>query len=164
MAPKHSSLIKHFMRKIIWVLCLCCSTALYAHVGSPDVVMDGNAGPYKIMIMVKPPDVIPGIARVTVFMQEQGVQSLTVRSVYYRTGDEGSPEADPMKQVEGLPGQYTGETWLMNGGSSSVQIHVKGDKGNGEILCPLLLYPPLKKTFPLQQVMCLLGRVFFFLS
>ena len=136
------------MRKILWVLCLCCSTALYAHVGSPDVVMDGNAGPYKIMIMVKPPDVIPGIARVTVFMQEQGVQSLTVRSVYYRTGDEGSPEADPMKQVEGLPGQYTGETWLMNGGSSSVQIHVKGDKGSGEIIVPVVAISTAKKDLP----------------
>src|SRR5687767_12910412 len=37
-----------------------------AHVGSPDVFFAGKAGPYDIHVVVRPPQVVPGIARVTV--------------------------------------------------------------------------------------------------
>ena len=35
-----------------------------AHVGSPDVFFQGKAGAYPILVAIRPPDVIPGIARI----------------------------------------------------------------------------------------------------
>jgi hypothetical protein len=31
--------------------------------------MEGTAGPYKALVSVQPPDVIPGIAKVKVYLQ-----------------------------------------------------------------------------------------------
>ena len=39
---------------------------LAAHVGSPDVFFRGNAGPYDVRVIVRRPEVVPGVARVTV--------------------------------------------------------------------------------------------------
>ena len=138
------------MRKIfcLVIICLLSHQMLQAHVGSPDVVMQGNAGPYKVLISVKPPDVIPGVANVVVYLQGNNVSAVTLRAVYYRTGDEGAPEADEMKQVPGQPGQYTGQTWFMNGGSSSVQIKVTGSQGSGEIIVPVVAISTAKKDLP----------------
>ena len=41
---------------------LVCS----AHVGSPDVYYEGNAGPYPVLVIVRLPGVVPGVAEVTV--------------------------------------------------------------------------------------------------
>jgi hypothetical protein len=35
-----------------------------AHVGSPDVFFEGDAGPYRLFVTVRTPDVIPGIAQI----------------------------------------------------------------------------------------------------
>ena len=41
------------------IVLLACAPAL-AHVGSDDVFYEGDAGPYKLFVTVRPPDVIPG--------------------------------------------------------------------------------------------------------
>src|SRR3954449_4853662 len=40
--------------------------ATTAHIGSPDVWFEGSAGPYHVVVYVKVPDVIPGIADISV--------------------------------------------------------------------------------------------------
>lgn len=37
-----------------------------AHIGSPNVLFDGNAGPYPVRVIVRPPEVVPGRAEVIV--------------------------------------------------------------------------------------------------
>ena len=37
-----------------------------AHVGSPDIYAEGNAGPYKLFVTIRPPVVIPGVAEIEV--------------------------------------------------------------------------------------------------
>ena len=37
-----------------------------AHVGSPDIFYEGDAGPYHLLVAIRPPVVIPGIAEVEV--------------------------------------------------------------------------------------------------
>lgn len=132
---------------ILFFACLMQLT-LFAHVGSSEVIMQGNAGPYKLLVSIKPPGVIPGIAVVRVYLQERDVSAVSLRAVYFRTGDEGSPQADKMKPVNGQPGQYTGETWFINGGSSSVQIKVTGSRGEGEIIVPVVAIATAKKSLP----------------
>jgi hypothetical protein len=36
-----------------------------AHVGSPNVIFDGMAGPYAVRVVVRPPEVIPGLADIS---------------------------------------------------------------------------------------------------
>ena len=41
---------------------LALAPAVEAHVGSPDAVQDGQAGPYHLLVTIRPPEVIPGVA------------------------------------------------------------------------------------------------------
>jgi len=147
------------MRKSLVVLLIFFAsiTILQAHVGSPEVVMEGKAGPYKILVSITPPDVIPGVAKVKVYLQQGAIKSIGIRSVYFGTGDEGAPAPDIMEPVQGQPGQFTGETWLMNGGSSSVQIMVDGSKGNGQVIVPVVAISTANKKLPASTGYLLAG-------
>jgi hypothetical protein len=45
---------------------LLAAPLVHAHVGSPDVIVEGAAGPHPIRVVVRMPGVIPGQAEVTV--------------------------------------------------------------------------------------------------
>ncbi len=45
---------------------LALAPAVEAHVGSPDAVQDGQAGPYHLLVTIRPPEVIPGIAQIEI--------------------------------------------------------------------------------------------------
>ena len=149
---------------IVLLILIQCNY-LFAHVGSPGVIMEGNAGPYKLLVSVTPPDVIPGIAKVTVYFQNAPADLVTARAVYFRTGDEGSPGADQMKPVPGQPGQYSLDVWLMSGGSSSIQITAKGKPGNGMMVVPVVAVSKDIKKMPFSTglTLAILGVFLFVL-
>ncbi len=120
----------------------------FAHIGSPGVVMQGKAGPYNLVVHVEPPDVIPGVAKVTVYVQGQSLSKVYGRAIYYRTGDEGAPEPDELKSVEGQPGQFSGEVWMMVTGSSSVQLRLEGAEGIGEMVVPVVAVSTATRDLP----------------
>jgi hypothetical protein len=120
----------------------------FAHIGSPGVVMQGKAGAYQLTVNVMPPDVIPGVAKVTVFVQGEAISAVHARAIYYRTGDEGAPKPDELLPVEGQPGQFAGEVWMMVTGSSSVQLMVEGDKGKGEMIVPVVAVSTATRDLP----------------
>ena len=142
---------------LLLVLLSCISPALYAHVGSPDVTLEGMAGPYKVLINVKPPDVIPGTAQVTVFLQNAGTFNVSVQPIYFYSGRTGAPSADALPPVAGQPGQYKGIVWLMNDGSSSILIHVSGALGSGEIVAPVAAVSTAQKKLPASTGYVLVG-------
>jgi hypothetical protein len=43
-------------------LLIAMASAALAHVGSPDVFYEGDAGPYHLLVAIRPPVVIPGRA------------------------------------------------------------------------------------------------------
>lgn len=135
-------------KKVVLFFISLLPLVVYAHVGSNEVLLQGNAGPYKLLISIKPPGVIPGVAKVTVYLQQAGISSVTARAVYFRTGTEGSPPGDEMKTVTGKPGQYTSDIWLMNGGSSSIEMVIKGQRGNGSIIVPVMAITSTTKDLP----------------
>src|SRR6516165_9901389 len=51
---------------ILVVTVLALPMAVLAHVGSPDVYYEGNAGPYRLLVTIRPPAVVPGVARIEV--------------------------------------------------------------------------------------------------
>ena len=48
------------------VLVAGLSAPLSAHVGSPDVYFEGHAGPYRLLVAIRTPAVVPGVAEVEV--------------------------------------------------------------------------------------------------
>src|SRR5947209_6878525 len=87
-----------------------------AHVGSPDMVFDGLAGPYPVRVIVRPPDVVPGIAEVIVRVNAKDVSHVRIQPVFWRAGTKGAPSADEIKRVPGSTDVYSGQTWLMSRG------------------------------------------------
>ena len=78
-------------RKLIGILMLLMlgpTLRLSAHVGSPDVYYEGNAGSYRLFVSVRVPQVIPGIAEIEVRSAAADVQS--VRIVPMRLSGPGS--------------------------------------------------------------------------
>ena len=118
-------------------LALAMVVMLAAHVGSPDVYRSGRAGPYAVDVVVRPPQVVPGIAEIVVSATDPRVSRVTVRPVYWRAGTKGAPSADDAKPVRGSAGTYSGRLWLMAGGSYSVHVTVFGSAGQGTLVVPV---------------------------
>ena len=118
-------------------LALVMAVILAAHVGSPDVFRSGRAGPYAVDVVVRPPQVVPGIAEILVSSTDPRVARVTVRPVYWRAGTKGAPSADDAKPVRGSAGTYSGSLWLMASGSYSVHVTVVGSAGQGTLIVPV---------------------------
>ncbi len=138
---------------------------VFAHIGSPGVQMQGTAGPYKILVNVQPPDVIPGTARVTVFIENEVASKVSGRPIYFRSGSQGAPSSDALLRVPGQNAQFQGDVWFMEGGSSSVQLEITGPKGKGEFIVPVVAISTAKGVMPkgLGVGLSILGVVLFLL-
>jgi hypothetical protein len=109
-----------------------------AHVGSPDVIYDGKAGPYDVRVIVRVPSVVPGLADVTVRILHGDAKEVRIRPVYWRAGVSGSPSPDPAKPVRGTSDLYEGQLWLMARCSYSVYVTVDGASGSGTASVPVM--------------------------
>jgi hypothetical protein len=135
-----------------------------AHVGSPNVFFDGDAGPYPVRVIVRPPAVIPGLAEITVRLRDgREVEGVTVQPVQYKAGFKGAPPPDAAARVPGAPDTWSAQLWLMRGSSYSVRVAVRGPAGPGEALVPVTAMPMkvLKMDKRLGAVLVLLGLFLF---
>ncbi len=67
------------MRKLLpLLLIIMLPLATPAHVNSPDVYFDGFAGPYHLLVTVKAPAVVPGIAQIEIRSADQDVERIEV--------------------------------------------------------------------------------------
>ena len=130
--------MSHARHGAILVGVTCLILGLSGHVGSPDVFFQGRAGPYDVRVIVRPPEVVPGIARVTVRAGSE-VQRVTIRPVYWRAGSRGAPSADETSRLEGESGggTFVGSLWLMARGAYSVDVTVDGTRGGAHVLVPV---------------------------
>ena len=139
------------IRKIaafVGFIALFLALQVQAHVGSSGVLYQGQAGGYRVLVSLMPPDVIPGTANVTVYVEEGNAKKVMARPIYFRTGDEGAPSADELAAVAGQAGQFQGVVWLMAGGASSVQITIEGDKGKSELVVPIAAISTAQREMP----------------
>ena len=120
-----------FIAATLW--CLSVS----AHVGSPNVVVEGKAGPYTVRVFVRPPTVVPGVAEINVRVLEGHADSITVLPVYWQTGHAGAPIPDQAKPVPGESNLFSGGLWLMQSGAYSIDIHASGPLGDGTLAVPV---------------------------
>lgn len=119
------------------------TTAARAHVGSPDIYADGNAGPYRLFVTVRPPLVIPGVAEIEVRSVGAGPNSPAISSIAIApipmVGEASlhPPVADPMKQSAQDKQFFTGALWIMASGSWQVRFTVSGSEGSGVLSIPV---------------------------
>jgi hypothetical protein len=129
------------MKKWIRAICaalLLSATAAYAHVGSPDVYAEGQAGPYKLSVVVRPPLVIPGVAEIDVRSETAGIDSITITPVpLVGEASKHPPVPDAMKQPSKDTQFFTGQLWIMAPGSWQIRFSVNGSKGPGTLSIPL---------------------------
>jgi hypothetical protein len=120
------------------LLALLSGTPAAAHVGSPNVFYDGAAGPYPVRVIVRAPVVVPGLAEITVRIQDgRRADEVSVQPIQWKAGAKGAPPADVATPVPGAPATWSAQLWLMTQSSYSVRVRVKGPAGEGEALVPV---------------------------
>ena len=122
----------------------------WAHVGSPDVYFQGAAGPYHLIVTVRTPAMIPGLADLEIRSTEPGVTSIRVVPLYIvGAGSKYPPPPDPLVQSKDDSQFFSGKIWLMESGSWQVRVQVNGAQGAGEIAVPVPA--AARNTLPMQK-------------
>jgi len=116
-----------------------------AHINSPDAWFDGPAGPYHVLVHVKTPAVVPGIAVISI-KPDQKVDTVTA-FVNKFDAVAGGPPPDVAKPVANEPGWYRTQLWVMDPGSNSVTVSLRGAKGEGSVVVPLVAVAGRRLTF-----------------
>jgi hypothetical protein len=112
--------------------------AAEAHVGSPDAVQDGQAGPYHLLVTIRPPDVVPGIAQIAVRTFDDDVAGVSVVPLPLRgPGVDSPPVADRARPSPGDAHLYDSTVWLMRTGAWQVRVTVNGARGAGALSIPV---------------------------
>jgi hypothetical protein len=110
----------------------------WAHVNSPDVYYDGNAGPYHLLVTVRPPSVVPGIAQIQIRTAASDVDKIEILPLkMVGAAAKLAPRADAAERSTSDPQLFTGSLWIMERGSWKVQVRAEGAKGEGELEVPL---------------------------
>ncbi len=134
------------MKFRLGVLLLVLCTGLSAHVGSPDVFLEGQAGPYSLSVVVRPPSIVPGVAEVEVLLRGGAagdIRKIEIQPVTYSTQNLGAPVPDELRRSASDPKFFTGQVWFMGTGSYSIRVLVDGAQGAGKLNVPV---PSVSKT------------------
>jgi hypothetical protein len=124
--------------KLLRIFLLAAAVPLHGHVGSPDVFFKGDAGPYPLLITIRPPQVVPGVAGIEIRSESPEVRQ--IRIVPLRLGYGGAqfaPVPDVAQSSHDDPQFYTGALWLMTSGSWQVRVDADGARGVGRISVPV---------------------------
>ena len=124
-------------RAVILLFVMLCSTA-EAHVGSPDVFFEGDAGPYTLFVTIRTPQVIPGIATVEIRSESPDVTDITVVPMRLTgPGSELPPAADRADRSSVDPKFFATSVWLMERGSMQIRVVATGARGTGMLAVPV---------------------------
>jgi hypothetical protein len=126
-------------RYLLWLpAVLLTSVTAFAHVGSPDVYFDGQAGPYRLLVTVKPPAMIPGLAQIEVRSDSPNIRALKVVPLYMvGEGSKYPPAGDELQPSKDDPQFFSGQLWIMGSGSWQVRVEADGTQGSGMVAVPV---------------------------
>jgi hypothetical protein len=109
-----------------------------AHVGSPNVYYEGDAGPYHLFVTVNVPAVIPGVADVQIRADSDDLRQVTTAVTRLAgAGSQYAPVPDAAQRSPIDPHLFTSSLWLMEYGSMRVLINVAGAHGNAQMSVPV---------------------------
>lgn len=152
--------------RLRWLVLLAAAFALalpaHAHVGNKDVYQELTAGPYKLYVTIRTPNVIPGVATIEVRSVGAPIDGLTITPLLL-TGEASKhpPTPDAMQRSSADANFYTGSLWLMGQGAWQVRFGITGAAGKTEGSVPVPAVPTslLKMQRPLGLALGALGVV-----
>jgi len=125
-------------RIAILLLAFIVGVPCLAHVGSPDVYFQGDAGPYHLIVVVRTPQMIPGVASIEIRSAAPGVREVKIVPLYILgAGAKYPPPPDVLKPSKDDAQFFSGKLWLMASGSWQVRIEADGDKGAAILSVPV---------------------------
>jgi hypothetical protein len=148
------------LRLLAFFISLSVALPAFAHIGSKDVYEEVSAGPYKLFVTIRTPNVIPGVATIEVRSSGAKVSSLRITPTPL-TGEASKhpPTSDAMQPSAADPGFFTGSLWLMASGSWQVRFDIDGAAGKASASVPVSAVPlsilPMQR--PLGIALALLG-------
>lgn len=117
---------------------LFLALAASAHVGSPDIYLDGNAGPYRLFVTVRVPQVIPGVAEVDVRSETSGVHTIGAVPIPIQgAGAKFAPVPEKLTVSAQDAQFFTGSLWMMESGSWQIRLSVDGAQGSATLSIPV---------------------------
>ncbi|GAB3340515.1 hypothetical protein GCM10027299_53990 [Larkinella ripae] len=141
--------MKPFLLRVLFYslfLSFTHSLTAFGHVGSPGVMVQKQVGKYQLLISVVPPEVVPGTALVTVFVERGRPTTLQARPIYFFSGDEGAPVHDALKPLG--DNRFEGVVWMMDSGSSSIELVLDGPDGKATLVAPVVSVPTKMEPMP----------------
>jgi hypothetical protein len=147
------------MRRLLPLFLLAAASA-FAHVGSPDVFYESNAGPYKLLVTIRTPTVIPGVAQIEVRDASNEVERMRiVPTPLTGPGAKFAPIPDVAQRSKDDPHFFTGSLWMMTAGSWQVRVTAEGAKGTGQLSVPVPALASSTKRMqgPIGIVLAFLG-------
>jgi len=158
--------MRRFLVCAAWLLFLLLFPAR-AHVGSPNVFFEGNAGPHAVTVVIRPPSALPGLARVDVRTNAPAPAEVTLKASLWEAGRDASPSPVRAIQASGDPHLFTGELWLLRDGSYNVTVSVASSLGQGMVNVPVtsgtfqrpVMSPALQAILAILGVALLFGGV-----
>jgi hypothetical protein len=123
--------------RILVLLLLLGAAEGSAHVGSPDVFYEGGAGPYRLLVTVRPPVVVPGVAEIEIRAPSEVSRLRIVPMPLTGPGARFAPVPDLAVRSKEDPLFFTGSLWMMTSGSWQVRIRAEGSRGSGELSVPV---------------------------
>jgi hypothetical protein len=148
----------------LFLLCGLLALALpaRAHIGTPNVFVQANAGPYPLYVTLTPPAVIPGQATVSVICACSNIRSISAQANVLE-GESARNMPEGMALSPGPPGshEFDGTVWIMTQGSWQVRLQVAGDAGPGTLAIPLPASPTrlMRMSRPFGALLIVLGLV-----
>jgi len=122
----------------VLMLAFACAVSVSAHVGSPDVYYEGDAGPYRLFVTVRMPQVIPGVAEIQVRSASNDVHAVEIVPMTLSgPGSNFPPTPDLAQQSKEDPQFFSGTLWLMEFGALKVRVTADGSQGRGELAVPV---------------------------
>jgi hypothetical protein len=123
------------LRALILFAAAVCAQA---HVGSPDIFLEGTAGPYPMYVTIRPPSVIPGVAEIEIRCSSPDIREIRITPTPLTgVGAKFAPTPDVMQRSKLDSQFFTGALWMMAPGSWQVRIQADGAKGPGQLSVPV---------------------------
>jgi hypothetical protein len=125
-----------------------------AHIGSPEVLHEGSAGPYHLFVALSPPVTVPGQAHAQFRTTDADLDALEVMPVP-NGQSRYAPPADRAFRDASDPHAFSAELWIMTPGTWKMRIRALGRRGVGELWLPIPALPPPVRPmgFPLASAL-----------
>ena len=115
----------------------CLRLAAFRSRRQPDVFLEGNAGPYKLFVTVRVPQVIPGVAEIEIRSESGDVTDIRIAPMQLTgPGSQYPPAPEAAARSKDDPQFFQGNLWLMEFGSLQVRIQADGAQGRDCWPCP----------------------------